>query len=334
MRRTCLALVLAPIALVLVACNDTGKKPGQTFSHLDGVRVTVRESDQPFTYFFSVTALAALGDDVREGLKRVGYERSRTLWDEGFDTAIQSAVFDDANLLELAPVAAVQAASGGTFLTAKQTEALKTYVDRVLAGTWPLTKDRKFENGQELARPSIVSASMLQWLVRSLRYRERDAHQFLKRIEGDLVGAQIACTPDVWRSEEGAIVSERLAASLGLACEPGAIRSAWEAVVSRLEEADFDSGFGSTHEFEQLSIAMMVSEGVPNLFDASDRARVQAVVDKVMPRFSSDGYDWLYGYLWFAERATTYRVELTEAATEILVHIASHGAVPELEIHR
>lgn len=334
MRRICLALVLAAFAFVLVACNDTGKKSGRTYPHLDGVRVTVRESDQPFTYFFSVTALAAMGEDVRDGLKRVGYERSRTLWDEGFDTAIQSAVFDDTNLLELAPAAAVQAASGGTFLTAKQTEALKTYVDKVLAGAWPLSKERKFDNGQELARPSIVSASMFQWLVRSLRYRERDAHQFLKRIEGDLVGAQIACTPDAWRSEEGAIVSERLAASLGLACEPGAIRSAWEAVVSDLAEADFDRGFGSTDELDQLSIAMMVSEKVPILFDDSDRARVHAVIDKVVPRPSSDGYDWLYGYLWFAERATTYHVELTEAATEILLHIASHGAIPELEIHR
>lgn len=332
-----LVLALAVASTCLTAC-DAGRgsqeRSANTFAHLDGIRVDVSDSDQPFEYAFSVIGLAALGKHVRSALATVGYERSRALWDDGFDATVQGAASDDFSLIGLSAAASTQAASGGTFLSASQENAIKAYVDRVLEGKLrlPVVKHPADREGVG-EKPSVTSAAMLESIVTSLLYRQQETHRFLTQVRAFDEGA-VGCTPANWRSEEGGAVVELVRASLEIRCSPEEIRAAWQGVVDDLEGSDLASGFDSGR-LDLLRIAIVVSDRLPKLFTAADRERVQEIIDEALPQLSDDPYVWLYFYAMFTgPSATTYHAEVTKAATAILLYTASHGAVPDLEIHR
>lgn len=327
-------LALVVLGAALLACGQDEGRTGTTIPHTDGVSVEVSDSDQPFDYLISVIGLAANGTDVPAALEEIGYERNRRLWDVGFADTIEDPQSNDVSLIGLASAASAQASSRGAFLSAFQEHALLAYVDSVLDGkvTLPLVKDP--EKGSEAGRPSITSAAMLRWIVESIQHREQQTHRFLEQSADHFVEPLVACTPAAWLAEQGGVVVEQIRATLRLQCGPGSIHSAWQAVVHDLEESDFKPAFGSRH-VDLLAIAMVVSDGLPELFTSADRARVQAIIDKAVPLLSDDAYDWLYFYRLFTwHPATKYHVEITEAASAVMVHTASHGAVPELEIHR
>lgn len=298
--------------------------------------LVVTASGQPFDYWASTSALLAFGQDAPGVLDEMGYQANRVIWDDGFADALDRRTVDEVAWISLGAAARVDAVSDGDFLDDDQrselTQILDDMVEEGPEPSEPLPTDSTDATTYEVARAASVNL-----VATALDHRVDEVRALLNSDRISFVDADIDCSVESWTGARNWVVSERLAGSLGLDCTPEDIRSAWDAVAEQLETDDSLEADEAT-VLELSKIVALVPIAYPELFESDDIDRVQALTDRVLGGQSLDPYIWLDSYRWLngyapsmASGSDPYDVQLSEDAREVLLHIASRGAVPALE---
>ncbi len=320
--------------LIFSACADTSEKTKENetaqkterVAHTKGVSLVVTDGGQLFDYQISVIGLSAFGIGVTGALDEVNYEKNRALWDKGFADTMAEAGFDDMSLITLAAATSVDSASNQAFLTDAQRAELKKLIDKILA-SGPSAINTK----AELA-PALTSGAMLLSMSQDLEFRKKDVTEFVKAAESRLADSEIECTPAAWTSKSNFIVAERAATGLELKCTDEQFKESWEAVISTLEDTEFNRGITSS-EIGLFNVAASVSNRYQGQISENDHARVQRLVDEATPNLGEDAYSWLYFYKTFVDNpGAKYTVAETDASAKVLLFFASHGAAPTLKV--